>query len=147
MQLNSLPGITTRSKKRVGRGHGSGRGKTGGRGTKGQKARHSISLFFEGGAVPLIKRIPFRRGKGRNKVFRKKTIVVNVKFLNILPSGTVVDVDSLIKHNIIDAQIARECGVKILGDGKLSVPLTVKLPVSSGARKKIEEAGGKVEHE
>lgn len=144
MNLNSLEKITKRKKKRVGQGHGSGRGKTSGRGTKGQKARGKIPLMFEGGALPLIKRLPFRRGKGRNRVFRKKPIVVNVQALNLLPKDTRVDIDSLITHHIVDGKDARIYGVKILGDGELRVPLIIVLPVSKGARKKIEAAGGKV---
>jgi large subunit ribosomal protein L15 len=71
MNLNNLAKITTKPKRRLGQGHGSGRVKTSGRGTKGQNARSNRSLSFEGGALPLIKRLPFRRGKGKNKVFKK----------------------------------------------------------------------------
>ncbi|EKD65187.1 MAG: 50S ribosomal protein L15 [uncultured bacterium] len=145
MKLENLPGITDRKKKRLGQGHGSGRGKTGGRGTKGQKARGKISISFEGGALPLIKRLPFRRGKGKNKAFRKKPIVINVKALNLLRKSSVVDIDTLIKNNIIDKKEAEIYGVKILGDGELSIPLIVKLPVSKGAEKKIIKSGGKIE--
>src|SRR3989338_10134396 len=145
MKLENLPGITDRKKKRLGQGHGSGRGKTGGRGTKGQKARGKISISFEGGALPLIKRLPFRRGKGKNKAFRKKPIVINVKALNLLRKSSVVDIDTLIKSNIINKKEAEIYGVKILGDGELSIPLIVKLPVSKGAEKKIIKSGGKIE--
>lgn len=145
MKLESLPKITKRSKKRLGQGHGSGRSKTAGRGTKGQKARGKIPISFEGGALPLIKRLPFRRGKGRNKVFRKSPIVINVKILNILKKGDVVDIKTLIENRIVDEKDAKVYGIKILGDGILNVPLTVKLPVSKGARQKIEKAGGSVE--
>ncbi|MBI1919161.1 50S ribosomal protein L15 [Candidatus Microgenomates bacterium] len=145
MKLSELPKITTRKKRRVGRGHGSGRVKTAGRGTKGQKARGKIPLAFEGGALPLVKRLPFRRGRGRNKSFKKKPIIINVKALNLLPANSIVDVACLIKHRIIEEEEGKEFGVKILGDGQLQVLLTVKLPVSKGARKKIEKAGGKVE--
>lgn len=143
MKLASLPKTTTKRKKRHGLGLGSGRGKTAGRGTKGQKAKEKVAPYFEGGALPLIKRLPLRRGRGKNKPFKKKPIVVNVKVLNLLPKNTLVDVASLIKHRIVDAQ-ARTFGVKILGDGELSVPLTVALPTSRGAREKIEKAKGKV---
>lgn len=145
-ELNKLPKITHKSKKRLGQGHGSGRGKTAGRGTKGQKARSSIKLSFEGGALPLIKRLPFRRGKGRNKVFKKKPIAINVKVLNMLAPDTVVTLDALVKHHIVDEQDAKRYGVKILGDGELNVPLMVKLSTSHSARNKIEKAGGKVEN-
>lgn len=142
MNLSSLTKVKTRKKRRLGQGHGSGRGKTAGRGTKGQKARGKIPLSFEGGALALVKRLPFRRGKGRNKVFKKKPIIVNVKALNLLPKGTVVDVQSLAKHGLINEQEAKIYGVKILGDGELTIPLTVKLPVSKGAEQKIKKAGG-----
>lgn len=145
MKLSELPKITIRKKRRVGRGHGSGRVKTAGRGTKGQKARGKIPLTFEGGALPLVKRLPFRRGRGRNKSFKKKPIIINVKALNLLPANSTVDVACLVKHRIIEEEEGKEFGVKILGDGQLQVILTVKLPVSKGARKKIEKAGGKVE--
>lgn len=144
MKLENLVKTTERKKKRLGQGHGSGRGKTAGRGTKGQKARGGVSPTFEGGALPLIKRLPFRRGKGRNKVFKKKPIIVNVKFLNLLKKGSIIDIETLIKNHIVDEKDAKTYGVKILGDGNLNVPLTVKLPVSKGALAKIEKAGGKV---
>lgn len=144
MQLNNLQKTTKRKLRRLGQGHGSGRGKTGGRGTKGQKARGKIALSFEGGALPLIKRLPFRRGKGRNKSFKKRPMVLNVKILNLLPKGTEVTVESLIKHKIIDPNDAKTYGVKILGDGDLSVQLAVMIPVSKGAAKKIEKAGGSI---
>jgi large subunit ribosomal protein L15 len=145
MQLHELPKIKTKSLRRLGQGHGSGRGKTSGRGYKGQKVRNTVPLFFEGGALPLRKRLPFLRGKDRNKVFKKQPLVINVKILNLLPAKSVVDVESLIKARIVDGGQAREFGVKILGEGDLSHELTVKLPVSAGAKAKIEQAGGSVE--
>ena len=147
MELSSLKKITQKKKRRVGRGHGSGRGKTAGRGTKGQKAKGKISLSFEGGALPLIKRLPFRRGKGKNKSFRNKPVVVNVKVLNLLKKDSVVDIDLLIKNHIVDQDHAKKYGVKILGDGDIKIPLTIKLPISKGAIKKIEKAGGRVERD
>ncbi|TSC54380.1 MAG: large subunit ribosomal protein L15 [Microgenomates group bacterium LiPW_16] len=144
MKLNELPKITKKPKKRVGRGAGSGRGKTAGRGTKGQKAREKIKLGFEGGQLPLIKRLPLKRGKGRNKPIKPGPIIVNVKYLNILPKNTEVDLETLIKARIVKEDEARSFGVKILGDGELLLPLTVKLPCSGGAKEKIEKAGGKV---
>ena len=142
MKLSSLTKITKRRKKRLGQGHGSGRGKTAGRGTKGQKARRNIPLTFEGGALTLIKRLPFMRGKGKNKSFKNGPIIVNVKVLNLLKKGTIVDVKSLIENKIVDSDYAKRHGVKILGDGELAVALIVKLPMSKGAAKKILAAGG-----
>lgn len=136
--------ITARKKRRLGQGHGSGRGKTAGRGTKGQKARGKIPLSFEGGALSLIKRLPFRRGKGKFKVFKKKPIIINLKVLNLLPKGSVVNLDLLIKKNIILEKDAKMYGVKILGEGEISVPLTINLPISKKAKAKVEKAGGKV---
>lgn len=144
MKLNELPKITKKPKKRLGRGAGSGRGKTAGRGTKGQKARGKVKLGFEGGQLPLIKRLPLKRGKGRNKSLKPGPIIVNVKYLNILPKNTEVDLETLIKARIVKEDEARSFGVKILGDGELLLPLTVKLPCSGGAKEKIEKAGGKV---
>ena len=145
MALNKLKKIKKSEKKRLGQGHGSGRGKTAGRGTKGQKARGKISLSFEGGALPLIKRLPFRRGKGKNKVFKKKPLVINIKVLNLLKKDSVVDLQTLIKNRIVDEKDAKTYGVKILGEGDLKIPLTIKLPISKGAASKIKKAGGKVE--
>jgi len=146
MNLNSLDKITTKSKKRLGQGHGSGRVKTSGRGTKGQNARSKRSLSFEGGALPLIKRLPFRRGKGKNKLFKKKPIVINVKVLSLLKQGSVVDLKALISNNIVNEQEAKEYGVKILGDGTIKNSLIIKLPISKHAAEKIKKAGGKVEN-
>lgn len=144
MKLNQLSKIKKAGKKRLGQGHGSGRGKTAGRGTKGQKARGTISLSFEGGAVTLIKRLPFRRGKGRNKVFKKKPIIINVKALNLLPKGSVINVETLVKYSIVDRQDSKTYGVKVLGEGEVNVPLTLAVPASKGAKSKIVKAGGKV---
>lgn len=147
MKLSNLSKTTTKGKRRLGRGHGSGRVKTSGRGTKGMNARGKSSIFYEGGALPIIKRLPFRRGKGRNRSFKNKPIGINVKVLNLLKQGTVVDLKSLVDNHIVDEQDAKNYGVKILGDGDLGVALTVKLTVTKGARKKIEKAGGRVERD
>lgn len=144
MNLSNLESIITKKKKRVGLGHGSGRGKTSGRGTKGQKARGKVPLDFEGGALPLIKRLPFLRGKGKNKSITKDPIVINVGLLNNLAKGTVVDVESLAKNNLILLEKGKKNGVKILGNGDLTVSLNVKVLVSKGAKEKIEKAGGTV---
>ncbi len=144
MNLTNLEKLTKTKKKRLGQGHGSGRGKTAGRGTKGQKARNSVPLYFEGGALTLMKRLPFRRGKGRNKVFKKRPVTINVKILNLFAKDATVDLDSLIAKKIVTKEDAKVYGVKILGDGELGVALTIKLPMSKGARVKIEKAGGKI---
>jgi len=145
MNINSLIKTTEKTKRRLGQGHGSGRVKTSGRGTKGQNAKGKRALSFEGGALPLIKRLPFRRGKGKNKLFKKKPIVINVKALSLLGKDTVVDLKTLIKHNIVDEKEAKIYGVKILGDGELKLPLIIKLPISKSASEKVKKAGGRVE--
>jgi len=146
MKLNELPKTTAKSKKRVGRGYGSGKGgHTSGRGQKGQKSRSKVGLLFEGTKMrkSLIKRMPFLRGKGKLKSFRTQPIIINIKYLNLLPKGSLVNVKLLVKHGLIKAGDAK-CGVKILGDGKLEKALTVELPTSKSAAEKIKKAGGKV---
>ena len=143
MNLKTLPKITKDSKRRVGRGHGSGRVKTSGRGTKGQNAREKVSLRFAGSSLQAswLKRLPLLRGKGKNKSLRVRPIAVNLKYLNGLKSGSEVTLQSLKDARIIDQSVDK---VKILGNGELNVALTFKLPCSKGAIKKIEKAGGKV---
>lgn len=146
MKLNNLPKITKQRSKRIGRGQGSGKGKTGGRGTKGQNARGKLPIthaHFEGGQRSLIKRLPLRRGKGNPKI-SKKPLCVNLEVLNLLPKGETVDLETLIKHGIVDKVDAKLYGVKILGDGSLTKALTITLPTSKSAARKIEKAGGKV---
>jgi large subunit ribosomal protein L15 len=145
MNLSHITKIKAKSKKRVGQGHGSGRGKTAGRGTKGQKARNKVAIYFEGGALPLTKRLPFLRGKGRNRSLQEKAYVLNVTALNVFPKGTEITIESLAKQGMVELETAKQKGVKILGDGELGVALTVKVPTSKGAFEKITKAGGSVE--
>ena len=144
MNLHNLPKTISKKNKRLGRGHGSGRVKTSGRGTKGQKARGKIRRNFEGGQLSLLKRLPFIRGKNRNKPLSPKPLVINVKFLNLLPPNTIVDKNSLIKFGLLKKDEA-DGSVKILGEGQLKTTLIIKLPCSHGAAKKITAAGGKIE--
>lgn len=146
LSLSNLPKIVQPSAKRVGRGHGSGKGKTAGRGTKGQKAREKIKLTFAGSSLQAswLKRLPLVRGKGKNKSHNpRRPVAVNLKYLNILKPQTEVTLATLKKAKIIKEDIDK---VKILGDGDLHVPLIVKLPCSQGAVKKIKKAGGEVVH-
>ncbi len=136
--------IVTRGIRRLGQGHGSGRSKTAGRGTKGQKARGKIPIKFEGGALPLIKRLPFLRGKDKNKSFHAKPFVINVESLSVFPKNTVVDIPLLIEKRMVPME-AKKDGVKILGLGELTQVLTVNLPVSKSAAEKIEKAGGSLQ--
>lgn len=128
--------------KRVGRGHGSGSGKTAGKGHKGQNARSGggVRIGFEGGQMPLARRIPKR---GFNNIFASKYAIVNVSDLNKFENGTVVDAELLKASGIIKKEYD---GVKILGKGELTVQLTVKAAkFSQSAVEKIEKAGGKTE--
>jgi large subunit ribosomal protein L15 len=144
MRLHNLrprPGSRHRAK-RLGCGESSGHGKTSGKGHKGQKARSggSIRLGFEGGQMPLIRRLP-KRGFN-NAAFHKDYAVVNVRDLNAFKAGTVVDEQLLRESNLIRGQFA---GIKILGDGELKHELKVQVDkISPTAREKIEKAGGTV---
>ena len=128
--------------KRIGRGHGSGNGKTAGKGHKGQNARSGGGLRpgFEGGQMPMTRRIPKR---GFNNIFATKYSVVNVSDLDQFVDGTVVDADLLKASGLIKKT---NDGVKILGNGELTKNLTVKAAAfSASAKEKIEKAGGKAE--
>jgi large subunit ribosomal protein L15 len=130
-------------RKRVGCGESSGHGKTSGRGHKGQKARSggSIRLGFEGGQMPLLRRIP-KRGFN-NTAFKKVWGIVNVGDLNEVADGTTVDATFLYDNGFVRGKLD---GIKILGTGELSKKLTIKVEsVSAGARTKIEKAGGSIE--
>lgn len=142
--LNQLPRIKSRANKRLGRGVGSGKGKTSGRGTKGQKARGKIPVGFSGSGLPLYKKLPLRRGFG-NTVLREKAYVLNLSDLSIFKAKTVVDIEKLIEAKLISTKDAK-AGVKILGSGEIVSALIIKLPISANARKKVEEKGGKVEN-
>lgn len=144
MKLSSLPSIRIQSKRRLGQGHGSGRGKTAGRGTKGQNARASMPLTFEGGQSQLIKRVPFLRGKLRNASQQPKAFVVRLDQLETLPAGTEVNKQSLIKFGIVKSTVKK---IKILDSGSITKALTVTLPCSNGAKVAIEKAGGNVVHQ
>lgn len=144
MALHTLPKITESKKRRLGQGHGTGRVKTSGRGMKGQKARNKVPLMFEGGALPLIKRLPFLRGKGRNYSLNHKPVIVNLSDLNKLPKSSTVDIKTLAKHKLVKEDEANMYGVKVLGSGDLTVALTVAVPVSESARVKIEKANGTI---
>lgn len=147
MQLNNLTSIKSKYKRRLGQGHGSGRVKTSGRGTKGQNARSKRPLYFEGGALSLIKRLPFRRGKGKNKSFKKLPIIINIKILELLKEGSIVDIKTLIASKIVVEKDAIEYGIKILGDGQIKKKLIINLPISKRAAEKIKKAGGSIQSE
>ena len=133
---------STKEVKRIGRGHGSGNGKTAGKGHKGQNARSGggVRIGFEGGQMPMTRRIPKR---GFNNIFAAKYATVNVSALNIFADDTVVDAELLKASGLVK----KVCdGVKILGDGELNTKLTVKAAkFTKSAVEKIEKAGGKAE--
>jgi len=133
---------STHSKKRLGRGHGSGTGKTSGKGHKGQNSRSGggVKPGFEGGQMPLQRRLPKR---GFTPLSRKIYVLVNLRDLELFDTGSVIDLEALGKAGLI-GQL--KDGVKILGDGELSKSLTVKAhKFSKSAQAKIEAAGGTVE--
>jgi len=145
MKLHELSPVAGSKKdaKRIGRGHGSGWGKTAGKGHKGQKARagHGMRPGFEGGQMPLQRRLPKR---GFNNIFAKEIVIVNLGTLDKkFDNGATVDTEALVKAGIIKNSFD---GVKILSNGKLSKSLTVKANAfSKSAKEKIEAAGGKAE--
>ena len=145
MRLHELSPVDGSKKdvKRIGRGHGSGWGKTSGKGHKGQKARSggSIRPGFEGGQMPLQRRVPKR---GFNNIFRKKIVALNVNQLDLkFDNCAVVDAEALKNAGLVKNSFD---GIKILGNGELTKSLTVKVDAfSESAKKAIEEAGGKAE--
>ena len=144
MRLNDLSPIngSKTKRKRVGRGPGSGHGKTSCRGHKGQKSRSGarIRLGFEGGQMPMQRRLPKR---GFTNIFKKEYDLINIRDLNRFESDSIVDIDTLKGAGLIKG--AKD-GVKLLGDGEISNPVEIKVhKASKSARDKIEAAGGKVE--
>lgn len=144
MKLNNLIKLNIRTKKRLGRGLGSGKGKTAGRGTKGQKARGKVNPIFVGSNFPLYKTLPLKKGKGNRQV-TEKVKVINLETLTIFKDKAVIDLNELLKNNIINRSDMKR-GVKILGNGDLDKAFVIKLPVSKAALIKIEAAGGRVEN-
>jgi large subunit ribosomal protein L15 len=145
MRINELrpPKGSTRPSIRIGRGHGSGKVKTGGKGTKGQNARAGggVPPYFEGGQLPLIRKLPYRRGF--TNPFRVPFREVNVKDLADFPEGSTVGPE---EFDIAGVLRGKKGPVKVLGHGELSVKLTVRAnKFSAGARQKIEAAGGTTE--
>ena len=144
MELSKLSPVagSTQEGKRKGRGHGSGNGKTAGRGHKGLYARSGgkTRIGFEGGQMPLARRIPKR---GFNNIFAKPLTAINLNMLNHFEDGAVVDAAALIEAGLLD-----NCpnGLKVLANGNLTKKITVKAAAfSESAKEKIEQAGGKAE--
>lgn len=134
---------STKERKRIGRGAGSGQGKTAGKGHKGQKARAGRGMRpgFEGGQMPLQRRVPKR---GFNNIFRTEMAIVNVAALEAnYEAGAVVTIDSLIEKGLVKKVLD---GVKVLGYGEITKALTVQAnAISESAKQKIEAVGGKIE--
>jgi large subunit ribosomal protein L15 len=143
MNLATLrpPEGSRKKKKRVGRGDGSGHGGTAGKGSKGQNARsgHSVRPNFEGGQMPLSRRLPKR---GFKNPMRRIIATVNIEQLKRFPEGSVVDREALRTVGLVTRKAD---GIKVLGKGEISFPLSLKVDmVSEGARQKIEAAGGTI---
>ena len=144
MRIHDLSpgGESTKSRKRIGRGTGSGHGKTSCRGHKGQKSRSGggVRPGFEGGQMPLQRRLPKR---GFTNIFKKRYTLINITNLNRFEPEAILDMEALKKAGLVKSL---KDGVKLLGDGEISHPLVIKVhKVSKTAREKIEAAGGKVE--
>ena len=143
MEMHNLgPAVKGKNRNRVGRGIGSGNGKTAGKGHKGQKARTGgkIRRGFEGGQTPLYRRIPKR---GFNNIFSIDYATVNVSDLERFEDGTVVNMELLLAEGVVRKELA---GLKVLGNGNLTHKLTVEAKkFSNAAKEKIEAAGGKIE--
>lgn len=142
--LSNLPKTVTRASRRVGRGYGSGAGAKSGRGTKRhQKAREKIKIWFEGGQNRMVKKFPLLRGKNKNKSVQSKIQSINLSDLNRITDIDIIDAAILIERGFI-RHIKTKQRIKILGNGEIARAITVKIPVSDVARKKIEKAGGKI---
>lgn len=145
--LRPAPG-SHKAERRVGRGHGSGRGKTAGRGTKGQKARTggTIHRAFNGGQTRLSKRLPFVRGLGNsNTAFRDEYTIINIDELELFDAGSQVKPEDLVGRGLMTRAQGRGL-IKVLGNGEIDRALTVHAhKFSASARAKIEAAGGAVE--
>ena len=144
MKLNELSPAkgSRKAPKRLGRGVGSGTGKTAGRGTKGYNSRSGggVRPGYEGGQMPLQRRLPKR---GFTNIFKKNIAVINVRDLARFENGSVVDAEALIQAGLVKG---KRDGIKLLGHGEIQFALDVKVnQISKSAREKIEAAGGKVE--
>jgi large subunit ribosomal protein L15 len=144
MRLNELKPAqgSKRTRKRVGRGVATGGGKTAGRGNKGQNQRSGggVRPGYEGGQMPIHRRLPKR---GFTNIFKKKITIVNIGDLTRFESGSVIDEVALTAKGFVKG---RHDGIKLLGNGEIGYPLTIKMRyISKAARQKIEKAGGTVE--
>jgi large subunit ribosomal protein L15 len=142
MKLETLEKVKNiRKAKRLGRGESSGKGKTSGKGYKGQKVRGSVRLGFEGGQLPIIKRLPFRRGIGNNLSLDRITLTLTQ--LSRFSEGTSVDEKLLLEKGLIKKS-ARPRVIKIVANGEINNALKVHFPATKKAKSLIEKAGGEV---
>ena len=144
MKLNELspPKGSRKPPKRLGRGVGSGKGKTAGRGTKGQNSRSGggVRPGFEGGQMPIHRRLPKR---GFTNIFRKDFAVINIRDLSRFESGSTVDEVALVREGLVKG---KRDGIKLLGQGEIKYPLKIRInKISKAAREKITAAGGEIE--
>lgn len=144
MKLNELSPAkgSRKARKRLGRGVGSGTGKTAGRGSKGHNSRSGggVRPGFEGGQMPIHRRLPKR---GFTNIFKKRFIELNIRDLACFESGSLVDEPALMRSGLVKG---KRDGIKLLGHGEIKYPLSIKVNgVTKTAREKIEAAGGKVE--
>ena len=144
MKLNELspPKGSRKPPKRLGRGVGSGKGKTAGRGTKGQNSRSGggVRPGFEGGQMPIHRRLPKR---GFTNIFRKDFAVINIRDLSRFESGSTVDEVVLVREGLVKG---KRDGIKLLGQGEIKYPLKIRInKISKAAREKITAAGGEIE--
>ncbi len=140
-ELSPAPGSVS-AQKRLGRGPGSGLGKTSGKGHKGAKARsgHGKGAYFEGGQLPLVRRLPKR---GFTNIFKKEYACVNVSALDVFENGAMVDVFAMMEKGLVKKPLD---GLKLLGNGEITKKLTIKAAkFTNAAKEKIEAAGGKAE--
>jgi large subunit ribosomal protein L15 len=144
MKLNELspPKGSRKPPKRLGRGVGSGKGKTAGRGTKGQNSRSGggVRPGFEGGQMPIHRRLPKR---GFTNIFRKDFAVINIRDLSRFESGSTVDEVALVREGLVKG---KRDGIKLLGQGEIKYPLKIRVnKISKAAREKVAAAGGEIE--
>lgn len=142
MELNKLIKVKNRRQnKRLGRGESSGKGKTSGKGYKGQKARGKMRIGFEGGQLPLIKRLPFRKGVGNN--LAHKTLTITLDQISVFDSGSKIDAESLVEKGLLKKSF-KPYLIKIVAKGSLSKSFNVHVVTTPKAKEAIEQAKGKV---
>jgi large subunit ribosomal protein L15 len=147
MKLDTLTKIVGKRKKALGRGIGSGKGKTSGRGMKGQKARGKVPAANVGAGLILYKKLPYRRGWTRNggtPARSPKPVIITFEHLNNFKPKSKVNIETLVENKLVSAKEAKKRSVKILAKGELKHALEVEIPVSENAKLAIEKAGGSV---